>query len=66
MIGNIYRIYCHPYNSDWGVYHLMPLVQFKTVQYKGYDDAVKCLVLETGVYHELYADVLRGEGKQVG
>jgi len=66
MIGNIYRIYCTPHNRPWEEYHLMPMVEFKTMPYKGYDIAVKCLVLETGDFHEMYADVLEGEGKLVG
>lgn len=66
MIGNIYKILCNPNRKKWDEYHLMPLVEFKTTPYKGHDDAVKCLVLETGDYFEVYADVLRGEGKQVG
>lgn len=67
MIGNIYRIYCKPPNMEWEEYHLMPMVEFKTVAYKGNDDiAVKCLVLETGCFYELYADLLEKEGKQVG
>lgn len=66
MIGNIYRIYCSPHSMPWEEYHLMPLVIFKTVPYRGHDDGVKCLVLETGDLYEMYADVLEGEGKLVG
>lgn len=66
MIANIYRIYCCPDHKNWEEYHLMPMILFSTTAYRGHDIAAKCLVLETGTFYEMYADVLEGEGKLVG
>lgn len=64
-IGDIYRISIHNEEDGWGKYHLLVLQFFDAIKYRNTDCACRCLVLESGQLHEIYADTLYGDGEKV-
>ena len=65
QVSDIFLYNCKPGGLDWGHYHLLVLQLFETVQDRNETCAVRCIVLESGQLHEVYADELVVNGDKV-
>lgn len=66
IIGNIYLYLCKPAGEKYyRHYHLMALQSFEAVEYDSETVAYDCLILELGVYYQVYYDDLTCNGRLV-